>query len=95
MAPPGTDPPSTPLPVPVVRRLAVLFTAGAVALMIYDLPEVDSKGRDNALSGIKRRSRSAYDWFFSISSSDREAVRQAQDAKKSRPPPPSPPTGGA
>lgn len=81
-----TERPQTPLPVAATRRLSVLVTAGAVAWMIYDYPEVDEGGRENALTGIKRASRSMYARFLSVSDADRAAVRRAQAA--AAPPPP-------
>lgn len=64
--------------------------------MIYDYPEVDANGRENALSGIKRAGRTAYEHVFSVSDEDRVAVRQAQAVKRPRPPSfPPPPSSSA
>jgi hypothetical protein len=79
--------PQTPLPVPTVRRLAVVVTSGAVVWMVAEFPDADPAGRKHMLTDVKRLARSAYDSFMHVTDADREAVRLSRKPKQETPAP--------
>lgn len=79
------SPPSTPLPVPLVKGLCFICTALTAGSYIYTLPEKDEFGRDHALSSITRATHKCVQMISYVDKKEEARIRaNAIDQEKQK-----------
>jgi hypothetical protein len=72
------------IPVAVTRALSVTLTVLATGALVASFPDTSPDGRNHVLSAPKRALRDAREHFWTISDSDRCAVKASIKAKRSQ-----------